>query len=733
MVHSKRGVVSIISLLLCTAALWVASYPVKAEMGEGAPTPAPTTLPAATEADDNSVFLPIVVVQAAHLVDVPITGLTAASSPTKLDTATYFTATISGGTNVTYAWSFGDGGIGSGANPTHTYAAVGSYTAIVTATNSLSSASAATAVTVVDVPITGLTAAGSPTKLDTATYFTATISGGTNVTYVWSFGDGGIGSGANPTHTYAAVGSYTAIVTATNSLSSASAATAVTVEPWLVDQWLSKQQVDATGLLPNQQDITSTTYVNALAVMAFTLDGNPAKAKRILDFFNSKPDEFFGNEQCLSFDSACGTSALCGENHPCGFFQSRRAGTGVPTQNANRWMGDNAWLLMAIHHYQAATGDASYDPMARAIVHLLRSLEELDGHIASGWEEGDQTFNHGGIPEGNLDAYKALSLYGETQLALRVKAWLDFTHFSENGSSAWKKGALDLHSWRVLSLGKEYGFCLPDTERTDDNTIRTKSTITYNNSLVTGFLPYPYNGVCPDNIWSEGTGGMALSFYKAGYTELGNFYAGELEKLLFEPVDFAGTQALAYMALTDPCHDWAHPAQGHVAGVAWYIFAKRRFDPFAGVVINDFAIANPRIKLEAENYDNRSSNRVRDDGTGTVSEGNAIHVGGDDGTPGNESDRVEYKFNVVVPVTIATVKMRYADDVGGDTGKFLLDGNLIGSFETVDTGIWSDYVLTEFPLATVQLQPGLHTWKVEVADKGTYGLTADYFRFDMAP
>ena len=274
-------------------------------------------------------------------------------------------------------------------------------------------------------------------------------------------------------------------------------------------------------------------------------------------------------------------------------------------------------------------------------------------------------------------------------------------------------------------MGKEYGFCLPETERIDDNTSRFKSTITYNNSVVTGFLPYVYNGTCPDNIWSEGTGGMAVSFYKAGYKERGDFYVAELEKLLMKPAAFPNTQALSYMALTDPCHVWADPGKGHIAGVAWYIFAKSRFDPFDAVVIDTFTIANPRIKLESENYDNRSSKGVRADGTGELSEGSAIHIGGDNGIPGNESGWVAYKFNVVVPLTITTVTTRYADDIAGDTGTFLLDGNLVGTFATVDTGTWADYVLADFPLAPVQLRPGLHTWQFNVTDAGTYGFTPD--------
>ena len=84
--------------------------------------------------------------------------------------------------------------------------------------------------TVNDVAVTGLTSINSsPTRLTDVTYFTATISMGSNVTYQWNFGDGQTASGVISSHTYAAAGNYTAIVTATNGAGSVSTATPVTI------------------------------------------------------------------------------------------------------------------------------------------------------------------------------------------------------------------------------------------------------------------------------------------------------------------------------------------------------------------------------------------------------------------------------------------------------------------------------------------------------------------------
>ena len=70
-----------------------------------------------------------------------------------------------------------------------------------------------------------------PTALGQATTFTATVTAGRGVHYAWAFGDGATSQGASVTHVYAAAGSYSAVVTASNSLSWRADRTAVEVVP----------------------------------------------------------------------------------------------------------------------------------------------------------------------------------------------------------------------------------------------------------------------------------------------------------------------------------------------------------------------------------------------------------------------------------------------------------------------------------------------------------------------
>lgn len=83
--------------------------------------------------------------------------------------------------------------------------------------------------------ITALTISYSPTPTVTVqspVLFTATVAGGSGVTYAWDFGDGSPAESGNPvSHSYATAGLYQVNVTATNSSGSVSAAVEVAVTP----------------------------------------------------------------------------------------------------------------------------------------------------------------------------------------------------------------------------------------------------------------------------------------------------------------------------------------------------------------------------------------------------------------------------------------------------------------------------------------------------------------------
>ncbi|MBC8161593.1 MAG: SBBP repeat-containing protein, partial [Roseiflexaceae bacterium] len=89
--------------------------------------------------------------------DRPLANIAASTDgPTLVGEPTAFAATTPTLTRASYSWNFGDGTTGSGRTASHTYAAVGNYTATVTATNEAGTYTASTQVNVV-VPKTAQT------------------------------------------------------------------------------------------------------------------------------------------------------------------------------------------------------------------------------------------------------------------------------------------------------------------------------------------------------------------------------------------------------------------------------------------------------------------------------------------------------------------------------------------------------------------------------------------------
>jgi PKD repeat protein len=90
-------------------------------------------------------------------------------------------------------------------------------------------------VTLIDIPLAGLSATNSsPTLLGQATTFTAVLTAGNYIQYTWAWGDGTMGQGAMTAHSYGAVGVYTAVVTASNAVNQLTATTVVTVQEVIV-------------------------------------------------------------------------------------------------------------------------------------------------------------------------------------------------------------------------------------------------------------------------------------------------------------------------------------------------------------------------------------------------------------------------------------------------------------------------------------------------------------------
>ena len=129
-------------------------------------------------------------------------------------------STDSDGSVTAWSWAFGDGTTSTLRNPSHAYAAAGSYEASLLATDD-DGATATSKKTVVVAPA-GLNSPPTAGFTSSCTGLTCTFtdqssdSDGSVAAWSWSFGDGTSATTRNPSRTYPATGTYTVTLVATD-------------------------------------------------------------------------------------------------------------------------------------------------------------------------------------------------------------------------------------------------------------------------------------------------------------------------------------------------------------------------------------------------------------------------------------------------------------------------------------------------------------------------------------
>ena len=124
-------------------------------------------------------------------------------------------ASTTAGTISAWSWDFGDGNSSTLQNPTHTYAAAGTFNVCLTVTDGCASETTCRMITT--TVCTGPTAAFTETTNMLSVEFTdASTSPGTITAWNWDFGDGSSSALQNPQHVYTASGMYQACLTVTD-------------------------------------------------------------------------------------------------------------------------------------------------------------------------------------------------------------------------------------------------------------------------------------------------------------------------------------------------------------------------------------------------------------------------------------------------------------------------------------------------------------------------------------
>lgn len=321
--------------------------------------------------------------------------------------------------------------------------------------------------------------------------------------------------------------------------------------------WLNGMQL-SNGLIETSYNSNLVSlYDNALAALVFIENADYARAESIFSYF----------------DARIQTELLSGNG---GFFQFRNA-QGQP--QGNRWLGDNAWLLIALNNYRQATGNVQFDELSSQLDAWLRSQQDADGGLWGGTDASGNTI--GKVTEGMLDAFNAVggfdSFHQGVLSYLQQERW-DTTEqllVSWPGSNYYY--ALDNFSWGYCALE---GF--PDRVLTDADRFKTTQLHMTSADSISG---YCFDEDC-DAVWMEGTAQMAVAFIKAGRITKANELLHEIAKSKAGQSGMQGAIGLPYAsnigtgyggsllwtgADVNPC----------TAATTWFIMAAHQFDPLA--------------------------------------------------------------------------------------------------------------------------------------------------------
>ena len=209
-------------------------------------------------------------------------------------------ASTTTGSGTTYMWDFGDGNTSTAQNPTHTYAAAGTYTVCLVVNDSCSA----------DTNCMSVTAAACPDPVASFTSNTTFLqaaftdgSAGTNISsWMWDFGDGNTSTMQNPTHTYASGGTYTVCLTVIDSCGTDSTCQTVTVTPCVPTAAFTHTNSGAAYTFTD-----ASTGVSISGWMWDFGDGNTSTQQNPMHMYTAN-----GNYNvCLTITDSCGTDSTC--------------------------------------------------------------------------------------------------------------------------------------------------------------------------------------------------------------------------------------------------------------------------------------------------------------------------------------------------------------------------------------------------------------------------------------
>ena len=324
-----------------------------------------------------------------------------------------------------------------------------------------------------------------------------------------------------------------------------------------VKKWVYSMQ-HTSGLMESAEDTNFVSlYDNALAALFFIQEDEKEKAEALMDFYNSKID-----------DEVLVNGAI---------YQTR-------TINGNEaqtlWMGDNAWLLIAINHYRKTYDSDRYDRLGKHIEKWLRSLQNMDGGLKGGIRANGLEMPK--VTEGIITAFNAVPGYDDFHK--NILKFLKNERWDSTAKvlMAWPENPKYAYAMDVHSLSSIIFPDLAENTLLEANRYMNQQVMTMKRTTITGY------GFDEDSdvVWLEGTAQMAVAFRNINRNDLAKKLLANLDKSMLLSTKLLNAKGLPYATNDGTGYGstqlWQHAhTRPALSSSLWYIFATTDFNPFA--------------------------------------------------------------------------------------------------------------------------------------------------------
>ena len=316
--------------------------------------------------------------------------------------------------------------------------------------------------------------------------------------------------------------------------------------------WL-KSQVVSSGLVDSYRDNSDIcySYDQAVAAMAFVARGDFTNARRVFDALARLQNA----DGSWNHSYACTTGAVLG---------------------AQRYVGSNAWIVLAIAHFEKRSGDAvSYHIMGQRAADWIHMFQQGDGGLNGGYD-ANGVFLNWASTEHNEDAFAGLNHFDYALDATDVKSFLDNVVWN-TAQVRWNQGRndpldpLDVNPLGVSALGasgvRPYELSLNYANS------HHRSVQTWRSGKVRVSVDgFDFNSDHND-IWVEGTAQMAKALRQLGRLSEGNYF---LDQIIRTQSKNGG---LPYSVKGTFNGDFTMSKNEAVASTGWLILAIENINP----------------------------------------------------------------------------------------------------------------------------------------------------------